>query len=255
MLPPRFKSHIVISVRDGSPVEEIERFALSAAKERWSDFVSLEHATLAPPIDFARDGETFLVRRAVRHGRRIAAGRIPKDHGAALFLQAAAACSFLQASGFWLDEEDLALSAWDVEGGSPRLWLTRTPSAIRRGGPGPAPCAVLAAFLDRLFARGRRLAHPAARGLLERLLAADAPYRRAEFWLASAFRAFPELASARSAAARRRTLGTSGPFCRSAQERARFEQARALLTNREPRILAMDPCGVTGGGALGLTPA
>ncbi|HYR46575.1 MAG TPA: hypothetical protein VER78_06180, partial [Thermoanaerobaculia bacterium] len=188
-------------------------------------------------------------------GRRIAAGRIPKDHGAALFLQAAAVCSFLQASGFWLDEEDLALSVWDVEGGSPRLWLTRTPSAIRRGGPGPAPCAVLAAFLDRLFARGRRLAHPAARGLLERLLAADAPYRRAEFWLASAFRAFPELASARSAAARRRTLGTSGPFCRSAQERARFEQARALLTNREPRILAMDPCGVTGGGALGLTPA
>src|SRR5229473_2538675 len=141
MLPPRFKSHIVISVRDGSPVEEIERFALSAAKERWPDFLGLEHATLPSPVDFARDGDTFLVRRAVRRGRRIAAGRIPSDHGAALFLQAASACSFLQASGFWLDEEDLALSIWAVEDESPRLWLTRTPSALRRGGPGPAPCA------------------------------------------------------------------------------------------------------------------
>ena len=110
---------------------------------------------------------------------------------------------------------------------------------------------MLAGFLDRLFSRRRRIEHPAARRLFDRLLATDAPYRRAEFWLSSAFRDFRELASREAAGARARTLGSGGGYLRTADRRAMAEKARALLGNRAPRIFAA-PDSLTPGGALGL---
>jgi len=237
--------------REESSPEQDLRFSISGAKERWLEFLPLEHATLPLPRDFGREGDEFLLRRAARRGRGIAEGRIPKDHGASLFLQAAAASAFLQAFGLWLDEEDLNAASWDVEEATARLWLGGPPASVRRGGTGPAPSSVLAAFLDRLFARGRRITHPRARGLFDRLLATDAAYRRAEFWVASALRAFPELASPSSALARARTIGLAGAFLRSAANRTLLEKARALLNGRIPRIFTASSA-VTAGGALGL---
>lgn len=140
----------VMPVRVESSRDGAERYSVSGAKERWLEFLSLEHATLPPPLDFAREEEEFLVHRARVPGRPIRDGRIPRACGAPLFLQAASAAAFLQASGLWLDEEDLRVASWDVENGTPRLWLTRSPASLRRGGPGPAAAAVLAGFLDRL---------------------------------------------------------------------------------------------------------
>ena len=237
----------VESSRDGA-----ERFSVPVAKERWLEFLSLEHATLPPPLDFAREGEELLVCRARVPGRPIRDGRIPRAHGAALFLQAASSASFLQASGLWLDEEDLRGASWDVENGTPRLWLTRSPASLSRGGPGPAAAAVLAGFLDRLFSRGRRITHPPARDLFDRLLSTDAGYRRAEFWLSSALSVFPELASLTFAGARARTLGSGGGFLRSPARRALQEKARALLNNRAARIFRAEASALTPGGALGL---
>jgi tetratricopeptide (TPR) repeat protein len=242
----------VMPVRVESSRDGAERYSVSGAKERWLEFLSLEHATLPPPLDFAREEEEFLVHRARVPGRPIRDGRIPRACGAPLFLQAASAASFLQESGLWLDEEDLRVASWDVENGTPRLWLTRSPASLRRGGPGPAAAAVLAGFLDRLFSRGRRIAHPPARELFDRLLSTDAGYRRAEFWLSSALRVFPELASPACAGARARTLGFGGGFLRSAARRALQEKARALLNNRAARIFCSEGSALSPGSALGL---
>src|SRR5262249_19573772 len=161
------------------PSLEVERFSLDATRERWLDFLSLEHATLPPPGGFEREGDELVVERVTIPGRRVLDGRISKEHAPLLFLQAAGLCSFLQAFGFWLAAEDLAEAVHDLDEGDPRLWLTRTPRSVVLPGPGPAPSAVLAAFLHRLFSRGRRIVHPAARWLFDRMLASDAPYRRA----------------------------------------------------------------------------
>lgn len=239
-------------VSEGSSPEGVERFLLPATRERWLEFVDLEHATFPLPLDFTREGEELVVRRARIGGRKISAGRIPKDYGAALFLQAAALFSFLQAAGFWLDEEDLCEAVWDFRDGTPRLWLTRTPASVRRGGPGPSVSAVLAAFLHRLFARGRKMAHPAASRLFDRLLAEDASFRRAEFWVSSAFRIFPQLSSPASAQTRMRTVGFAGGFFRDSATRARLAKARAHLTHRVPRVFGAESSALTAGSALGL---
>lgn len=223
-----------------------------AARERWLEFLNWEHATLPAPLDFEREDDEFRVRRAHVGGRKVRDGRIPRSYGASLFLQAAAAASSLQASGLWLDEEDLREAAWDVEEGTPRLWLTRSPASLRRGGSGPAAASVLAAFLDRIFSRGRRIADAPARDLFDRLLSTDAAYRRAEFWLSTALRLFPELASPSAANARTRVLGSGGGFLRSAARRALCEKARALLGNRAARIFAAEGSAFTPGSALGL---
>ena len=52
--------------RDG-----VERFSVSGAKERWPEFLSLEHATLAPPLDIWREDEELIVARAPVRGRRM----------------------------------------------------------------------------------------------------------------------------------------------------------------------------------------
>ncbi len=240
------------SNRQGESSSGVERFLLSATRERWLEFVGLEHATLPLPSDFLREGEELVVRRAPIQGRKISAGRIAKDYGAALFLQAAAVLSFLQAEGFWLDEQDLGEAVWDCFDGTPRLWLTRTPAGVQRGGPGPSSSAVLAAFLHRIFGRVRQISDPAARSLFDRLLASEAPFRRAEFWLASAFRVFPELASPAAARTRVRTLGFAGGFLRDSTTRALLEKARALLTNQACRVFGLGFSALMPGGALGL---
>jgi transcriptional regulator with AAA-type ATPase domain/tetratricopeptide (TPR) repeat protein len=238
-------------VREESSRKEAQRVSISGAKERWLDFLPLEHTTLPMPRDFGREGDELLLLCAPRRGRAICEGRIPKDHGASLFLQAAAVSAFLQAFGLWVGEEDWSAASWDVQEGVARLWLSGPPASVRRGGTPPTPSSVLAALLDRLFARRRRIGHPRARGLFERLLASDAGYRRSEYWVASALRAFPELGSPALAPARARTIGLAGAFLRSSADRAVLEKARALLDGRVSRIFAASSA-VTAGGALGL---
>src|SRR5512143_1856429 len=97
--------------RDGFPAPAVEGFALPAAKERWSEFLGLEHATLPLPWDYGRTDGEFLVFRLPAPGRPVRDGRIPAVHAPALFLQAAAACAWLGSVGFWLDEQDLADAA------------------------------------------------------------------------------------------------------------------------------------------------
>ena len=230
----------------GSP----ERFVVSATRERWLAFLPLEHETLPLPVGFARDGEDLIVRRKRALGRPVSAGRIPRDLAPRLLLQATGLSAFLQAHGFWLDEEDLAEATWEPP--SARLWLTRTPAAVRRGGPGPGPAAVLAGFVQRLFGHGRRVAEPAAKLLLERLLAPDAALKRADFWLASLYRAFPSLGGPDAAEARRRTVGYAGDFGRDARVRALLTAARALLAGNAPRVFAANGSALEPGGALGL---
>ncbi|HTD51700.1 MAG TPA: hypothetical protein VK780_01625, partial [Thermoanaerobaculia bacterium] len=234
------------------PLSGVERFPLPAARDRWLEFSALEHATLPLPIGFDRDGEDFLVRRAAVGGRKISAGRIDREQAPLLFLQAAGLCAFLQGFGFWLAEEDLTEAVHENSKDGPRLWLTRTPLSVSLGGPGPSPSAVLAAFLHRLFGRGRRIWHPSARALFHSMLAGDATLRRAEFWLASTYRVFPELGSSAAAGARKRTIGVAGSFLRDVTSRALLTRARAVLQGREARVFHAGGSTLTAGAALGL---
>ncbi len=241
------------TVRQG-PAVAVERFPLAASRERWLDFLQLEHATLPAPIDFAREGEELLVTRSVRPGRRIVDGRIARELAPLLFLQAVGLCSFLQAFGFSLDEEDLREAVFDLSDAGPRLWLNHSPRSVFHSGPGPAPSAVLAALLHRLFAQGRRIPDPTARSLFDRLLANDAPDRRADFWLATAFRSFRDLAGPAATAARTRTIGLAGSLFRTPAERAVLAKGRALLEGRAVRLFAAGDSSLTPGAALGLDP-
>jgi DNA-binding NtrC family response regulator len=227
-----------------------ERFVLSAAKERWLAFLPLEHETLCPLAAFGVEAGEIVVRRAPARGRPVSAGRIPRDVAPALLLQAAGAAAFFIAHGFWLDEEDLSQGTW--ESGSGRLWLPRTPATVGRGSAGPAPSALLAGFVLRLFGRGRGISDPAAKTLLDRLLAGDASSKRAEFWLASVYRAFPSLSGAGAAEARRRTIGYAGNFLRDVETRALGASARALLAGRAVRVFSRGESSLSPGGALGL---
>src|SRR5262245_17117960 len=242
----------MIGANEGASAPGVERFSVSATRERWREFLFLEHATLPLPVAFARAGDEWIVERSPVSGRRIAAGRIPSEQAPALFLQAASLCAFLQAFGLWLDEEDLSHATYDRAEGIARLWITRTPAGVFRGGPGPAPSAVLGAFLHRLFARGRRVGLASARSLFDQLTAPDAGFRRAEYWVASAFRAFPQLGSPAAAPVRARTLGFAGSFGRSQARRAILESASEQLNDRSVRIFVCGGSRLEPGGALGL---
>jgi two-component system response regulator AtoC len=248
MLAPTSNRH---SVNPVSTASAQERFVLSAARERWLAFLALEHETLCPLASLEVEGGDIVVRRAPPRGRPVSAGRIPRDAAPALLLQAAGAAAFLHAHGFWLDEEDLAGSLW--EAGTLRLWIPRTPASVGRGGAGPAPSAVLAGFVLRLFGRGRGVSDPAARTLLDRLLAGDAAGKRAEFWLASVYRAFPALSAPEAAEARRRTIGYAGEFSRDARARALLSAARSRLSGRAVRLFARGESDLSPGGALDMT--
>ena len=230
-----------------------EAFPLSMARERWADFLGREHAVLPMPEGFGRSGEDFLVWRRPPAGRPIREGRIPQAHVGALFLQAAAASAWLEAAGLWLDDADLGDAVWEDAEGLPRLELPRSPAALARGGSAPA-AAVLAAFLERVRGRTRRGREPGAGALMDLLLAPEAPFRRAEFWVASAFRAFPALSSASAAPVRLRTIGRGARRGRSPSELARVETGRALLAGRYPRVFEIQASALAPGAALGLEP-
>src|SRR5262249_5387511 len=92
----------------------------------------------------------------------------------------------------------------------------------------------------------------AARTLLDRMLAGDATGKRAEFWLASVYRAFPALSAPEASEARRRTIGYAGDFSRDARTRALLSAARSRLSGREVRVFGRGESELSPGGALDL---
>jgi DNA-binding NtrC family response regulator len=231
----------------------LERFSLAGARERWPDFLLLEHETLPLPVGFGLEGDAFLVYRRVPPGRRIRDGRVPRHFVPDLLLQAAAAIAFFRAYGFWLDEEDLADAYWDREAGRGRLWLARSPAALQ-GGSTPPASVVLGAFLDRLARRGGRIDDPQARGLAERLGWPDSRLRRAEFGVAEVFRSFPCLHEGSASTIRLRTVGYAGSFLRDVTVRARLESARVILESRLPHLFLPGGSALAAGSALQLDP-
>jgi hypothetical protein len=185
---------------------DAECHALSAGRHRWLEFLELQHATLPPAVDLERVGDAVRVHRRPIEARSLSEAPAGREHGAALFLQGAAAAAFFAAHGFPLAAEDLENARAELRGGEARFWLTGAPRSVASDGPGRSPRApasaaeALSALLVRLFARGRRITHRGAAQLLDRLAAPDARWKRPEFWIASAFRAFPELASPAAAA-------------------------------------------------------
>ena len=218
--------------------ERAERFGLPLAREKWLEFLPLEHAVLPAPADFGGGPGELIVVRSALPGRPVRDGRIPVSAAMSLFLQAAAASSFFQAFGFPLTPDDLLEANWDSGAGVARLWLPRTPRAVSSQTIAAASSEILAGFLDLLL-RGRRSSeHPGVRGLRAALRAPGAAYRRAEFWLAAATRSFPELASEAAAGTRDRTIGTAGWWSKTPAQRGLLEKARAIVEGRIPRIFS-----------------
>ena len=228
-----------------------ERFSIEATRERWLAFLPFEHATLPAPLEYEREGEDLLVFRTRAPRRIVAHGRVPSEHGPALFLQGAAAVAALHAAGSWASAGDLLDAAWDVEEGVARLWLARTPAGLTQEADAPSASAVLAPFVERLFRRSGRVRLQAACALLERLSATQAPFRRPEFWVAEAYRLFPVLGEEKTALARERTAGSLRPFFRAASARALIEKGRAILTGGRPRIFPVCGAPLEPGAAVG----
>ena len=244
------------------PDDSRERFPIASCRERWLELAELEHETLLPAADYALvsgdSGGALLVRREPAAGRPLAGGRIPRPARAPLLLQAAAAAAFFASRGFPLVPGDFESAIWEGDGGGARLWLTRAPSSVNDAPPGEAgpsaPAALLAA-LRMIFGGGSgRLSPAAARSLASSLEAANAAWKRGEHWVASVFRAFPELALAPAAPARERCLGLGGDALRSARARALARKAQAILRGRTPRLFECGPSTLTPGGALRLVP-
>ena len=230
-----------------------ERFALGTCRDRWLEFLGLEHAVLPAPVAVEREGRDFLVWRGRLAARPVAQGRIPQPWRAPLLLQAASAAAFFSSRGFALTSEDLETSAWDTAAGTARLWLTRTPESVREASATPVVEA-LRPFLARLFGRGGRLSPEAARELGAEMSAPEAARLRGEIWVARALRAFPGLARPEAAAARERCLGVGSEAIGGARSRAFAETARAVLRERDPRVFEPPPSALTPGGALRLDP-
>ncbi len=232
--------------------ERPERFSIETTRERWLAFLPFEHATLPAPIDYGREAGEMLVFRAPSPRRTVAHGRVPAEHGPALFLQAAAVVAALHAAGTSASAADLLDAAWDVEDGVARLWLVRTPAGVAEAAAAAPASAVLGALLERLFRREGRVRLDAAAALLRRLAAPEAPWRRPEFWVAEAFRSFPALAEERQALARERTAGSFRASFRTAFARVRIEKGRAILTGGEPRFFPVGAAPLEPGAAVGL---
>ena len=234
--------------------EIVERFALPAARTRWLELLPLAHATLPAATAFERDGPWLVVHRRAPPGRPVRDGRVPRELGAPLLLQAAAALAFFQAYGFALAEEDLADARWDRAEGSARLWLARSPASVAAESPGRPAAALLAAFLDRLCRRGGRIADREAAALARRLALPEAMGRRAEAAVAEVYRGFAALAGASGRLARLRTIGFAGEFLRPPAERAVLESGRAALAGRRARIFPADGSALAAGSFLPLEP-
>ncbi len=214
----------------------VERFPLAAAVERWEAFLSFDHPALPLPLEYGREGGDFLVWRAPLPRRRVADGRIPAPHAAALFLQAASFFSAVEAAGLTASRDDLDGAAWEIVCGSAALRVGRTPAAVREGSDAGCASVPLVALLERTFTRRGRIRDAGALRLEESLTSPDAAYRRAEFWVGCAYRFFPALCSASGAAVRLSTIGWTGSLLRSAEVRARVEAGRALLLGKTPRV-------------------
>ncbi len=233
-----------------------ERFPLPGDPERWIEFLELEHGTLPPAIEYFRESGELVIRREPIDARPLGERGVPAAHRAALLLQGAAAAAFFSAHGFSLSVADVEAACWDVERDCARLWLACAPESVRaQSGSAETPAsAAVASLLRRLFPRSRRIPHPGARALLERLTSEDAAWKRPEFWVAGALRAFPELRDPGAAPARRRCLGIRGDALRSLRARALAAHGRALLRGALPRryeaASALTPWGVLGAGEV-----
>ncbi|MEO8188747.1 MAG: sigma 54-interacting transcriptional regulator [Acidobacteriota bacterium] len=214
----------------------VERFPLPTVLERWEAFLCFEHPALPLPLAYGRDGLDFLVWRPPLPRRRVADGRIPVPHAAALILQAASFFSALEAAGFTASRDDLDDAVWEIAAGTAALRVARTPAAVRDGSCAGAASLALAALVERVFARRGRIRDAGALLLLESLSSPDASFRRAEFWVGCAYRFFPALSSATGAAVRLSTIGRTGSLLRTAEVRARIEAGRALLHGKAARI-------------------
>ena len=230
-----------------------ERFALGPCRDRWLEFLGLEHAVLPAPVAVDREGREFLVWRGRLAARPVAQGGIPQPWRAPLLLQAASAAAFFASRGFALTSADLEAAAWDTAAGSARLWLTRTPASLREAAATPVVEA-LRPFLLHLFGRGGRLSPAAARELAAEMSAPEAALLRGEVWVARVLRAFPGLARPEAAVARERCLGVGSEAIGGARARGFAERARALLRERDPRVFAPPPSALTPGGSLRLDP-
>ena len=123
------------------PAGAPESYPIASCRERWLEFLVLEHETLAAAVDYGGDGEQLLVRREPAPGRALTGSRIPRPWRAPLLLQAASAAAFFASRGFPLAPEDLDDAHWEASGGVPRLGSpalpapsgrrTRLPSATR----------------------------------------------------------------------------------------------------------------------------
>jgi len=231
-----------------------ESYGLASCRERWQQFLALEHETLSPVADFAREGDELLVRREAARGLPLGVRRIPRPFRAPLLLQAAAAAAFFASRGFPLAPEDFETAVWEAPGSLPRLWLTRTPAAVRVSTDTKVSDA-LSHAATLLFAHpGGRASPGAARDFLSGLASRDAAWRRGEHWVAEVFRMFPALSDPSAATARERTLGLGGDALRSVAARALAEKGRAILRGRAPRMFEPGPSPLSPGGALRLTP-
>ena len=189
-----------------------------------ANFSLLEHATLPLPLRFAREGDDWIVERSPMVG---APDRCGQNPGRASARPLSSGGEPLRVSS---GVRSLARRRGPVQRGvrprgRHRPPLDRPDPGGRLTGEGrgrrPRPCS--AAFLHRLFARGRRVGLASARSLFDQLTAPDAAFRRAEYWVAGAFRAFPQLAASAAAPVRARTLGFAGNFYRDAVRRTTLE--------------------------------
>lgn len=232
----------------------MERFRLSATRSRWLEFLGFEHPVLPAPINFGRDGDELLVRRAPVPRRRIRDGRIPDARAPELFLQAASYVATLESLGFWASADDLLEAAWDVSAGKARLLADRSPAGVA-GGPRVRASDALGPFLDRISRRSGRIREPGARTVAAALAADGASSRRADFWVGAAYAAWSSLGTAEAAPARLRTLAFPGVALRSASDRLGIEQGRAVLEGRPARVFAPANICLAPGEAAGLSGA
>jgi len=228
-----------------------ERRPIAACRERFLELLALEHATLPPIVDLAREGDVLLLFREAVGGHPVGEGRIPSRLRPALLLQVAAASAFFGSRGFPLRAEELTGATWDAEGLGASFWLPRAPADETE--PSPSCATILAAFLPGLFGGGARPRGP-AKSLLHALEAPGAESRRGEYWVAAILRAFPELSLDGAAQARRRCLGVADPALTSGRARALVRKARALISGRAVRLFEPGTSALVPGGALRLEP-
>jgi DNA-binding NtrC family response regulator/tetratricopeptide (TPR) repeat protein len=230
-----------------------ERHAVGASRQRWEEFLELEHAALSPLTAIERDGAHALLFRGGAAGRRIEEGGIARAHAQGLLLQAAGAIAFFESRGFPLHPDDFRAATWDVASGDARLWLARTPASVAEPERVPPPAAaLLEPLLARLFGRGARLETSGAREFARSLALPSARERRPEFWFAEALRDFPDLRTAAFATARRRCLGVMGPALRSLAERTAAARAMAALEGKPARLFEVDGSALAPASALRL---